>query len=149
PCSRQDHKWQLRAVPDLRARKPRPNGRSVRGGVAIRRTHLLQPPPTGGSTAPRRLHQAAVAPQTEPPVRRDGFVPPLGNRSSTATSRAFFGGDSDGMLKRPSMPTGAPTSEPKPASLVERRARRIANARSVTLGLAVTFLMIALAGAIV
>jgi voltage-gated potassium channel len=34
-------------------------------------------------------------------------------------------------------------------SLVERRARRIANARSVTLGLALTFLMMSIAGALV
>jgi voltage-gated potassium channel len=33
-------------------------------------------------------------------------------------------------------------------SLVERRARRIANARSVTLGLALTFLMLSFAGAV-
>ena len=47
------------------------------------------------------------------------------------------------------MPTGARKSEPKPSSLVERRARRIANARSVTLGLAITFLMSAIAGGVV
>ena len=36
-----------------------------------------------------------------------------------------------------------------PPSLVERRARRIANTRSVTLGLAVTFVLMSLAGAVV
>jgi voltage-gated potassium channel len=38
---------------------------------------------------------------------------------------------------------------PERSSLVERRARRIVNARSVTIGLAVTFLAVALVGAIV
>ncbi len=42
--------------------------------------------------------------------------------------------------------------EPKPRgsrnSLVERRARKIANARSVTLGLATTFLLLAVVGAV-
>src|SRR5262245_18024799 len=44
-------------------------------------------------------------------------------------------------------------SDPTPAagrpSLIERQARRIANARSVTIGLALTFLVLALVGAIV
>ena len=43
-------------------------------------------------------------------------------------------------------------SDPRPnpgrPSLIERRVRRIANARSVTVGLAVTFLVLALVGAI-
>ena len=42
-----------------------------------------------------------------------------------------------------------PTPESRRPSLIERRVRRIANARSVTVGLAVTFLVLAFVGAIV
>jgi hypothetical protein len=42
----------------------------------------------------------------------------------------------------------APTPRPGQPSLIERRARRIANARSVTVGLAVTFVAFALVGAV-
>lgn len=41
-----------------------------------------------------------------------------------------------------------PTPKPERPSLIERRVRRIANARSVTVGLAVTFLVLAFVGAI-
>ena len=41
-----------------------------------------------------------------------------------------------------------PAPEPRKATLVERRARRIADARSVTLGLAATFLGLAFVGAL-
>jgi voltage-gated potassium channel len=46
------------------------------------------------------------------------------------------------------MTGGDPTPRPR-ESFVDRRARKIANARSVTLGLAMTFLGLALVGAIV
>jgi voltage-gated potassium channel len=41
------------------------------------------------------------------------------------------------------------TERPQGASLIERRARRIANARSVTVGLALTFVVLAVVGAVV
>jgi voltage-gated potassium channel len=47
------------------------------------------------------------------------------------------------------MSDGDPERQAQGASLIERRARRIANARSVTLGLALTFVALALVGAIV
>ena len=43
----------------------------------------------------------------------------------------------------------APETRPRRAPLVERRIRRVANARSVTIGLAVTFLGLAFVGALV
>ena len=46
------------------------------------------------------------------------------------------------------MTAGDPRPRPEQRSLIERRARRIANARSVTVGLAVTFFAAALVGAV-
>ena len=47
-----------------------------------------------------------------------------------------------------SMSDSDPTPKPGRPSLIERRVRRIANARSVTVGLAVTFLVLAFIGAV-
>ena len=47
------------------------------------------------------------------------------------------------------MNSGWMTERPQGASLIERRARRIANARSVTVGLALTFVVLAVVGAVV
>lgn len=46
------------------------------------------------------------------------------------------------------MPSDQPT-EARPTSLLERRAQRVANARSVTFGLAASFVLLAIAGAVV
>ena len=59
-------------------------------------------------------------------------------------------GDAAGRLNITPMSAVAPQPPPGGNSLVERRARKIANARSVVvLGLAGTFVLLALAGAIV
>jgi voltage-gated potassium channel len=47
------------------------------------------------------------------------------------------------------MTGGDPTPRPGQGSLIERRVRRIVNARSATLGLAATFVLLALAGGLV
>ena len=47
------------------------------------------------------------------------------------------------------MTDGQPAPKPQSRSLIERRTQRIVNARSVTIGLAVTFLLLAFVGAIV
>jgi voltage-gated potassium channel len=46
------------------------------------------------------------------------------------------------------MPSDQPT-DARPTSLLERRAQRVANARSVTFGLAASFVLLAIAGAVV
>jgi len=65
-------------------------------------------------------------------------------RSVPATAR-----EPDPVVELTSVTKGAVTQPPERSSLIERRVRRVANARSVVIGLAVTFVGLAFVGAIV
>jgi voltage-gated potassium channel len=65
-------------------------------------------------------------------------------RVGPATAR-----EPDPVVELTSVTKGAVTQPPERSSLIERRVRRVANARSVVIGLAVTFVGLAFVGAIV